>query len=34
MFDFFCPWCGDFTFETVICLHCDSSTAQEQAEVA
>lgn len=34
MFDFFCPQCGDFTFESVICDRCDNSTTLEHAEVA
>lgn len=34
MLDFFCPRCGDFTFETVTCLRCAVSAEVEPAQVA
>jgi|APAra7269097451_1048561.scaffolds.fasta_scaffold00087_40 hypothetical protein len=34
MLDFFCPSCGDFTFDTVTCSRCEGSADQELAQSA
>ncbi|MBB3603048.1 hypothetical protein FHT40_002709 [Mycolicibacterium sp. BK556] len=28
MLDFFCLWCGDFTFETITCNSCGETGGQ------
>ncbi len=34
MLDFFCPSCGDFTFDTVVCVRCGETADQELAQSA
>jgi hypothetical protein len=34
MLDFFCPWCGDFTFDTITCPRCDGAAGRELAQTA